>query len=60
MSKGGSNRFLTTVEVAELLAVPVRTVRENKDRWRLPYRKVGRGLRFRERDIENWIERQAA
>jgi excisionase family DNA binding protein len=57
MAVGGSNRLLGCREVAEFLSVPERTVRENWKRWGLTAHKVGRAIRFRERDIEAWLQR---
>jgi excisionase family DNA binding protein len=56
---GGSNRLLSVVETAERLSVSVRTLREHRRAWGLPVVRVGRALRFRERDLEAWIEQQA-
>jgi len=57
---GGSNRMMTTREVAALLAVPESTVRIKWRDWQLPAYRIGKHLRFRERDVHAWIERQAA
>src|SRR4051794_5552364 len=57
-SLGGSNRLLTVVEVAEYLGVPKKTVYECWRSWGLRAYKVGRHLRFRERDIGVWLERR--
>jgi len=54
---GGSNRLIGCREVADFLSVPERTVRENWRRWGLKGHKVGRAIRFRERDIEAWLQR---
>jgi excisionase family DNA binding protein len=43
-------------EAAEFLAVPERTLRENWRRWGLSAHRVGRAIRFRERDIERWLD----
>jgi excisionase family DNA binding protein len=56
---GGSNRLIGCREAAEYLSVPERTVRDNWQRWGLLGYKVGRAIRFRERDVEAWLERQA-
>lgn len=55
MANGGSNRLIGCREVAEFLSVPERTVRENWRKWGLTAHKVGRAIRFRERDIETWL-----
>lgn len=56
VSVGGSNRLVGCREVAEFLSVPERTVRENWRRWGLKAHKVGRAIRFRERDVEAYLE----
>ena len=57
MASGGSNRLMGVPEAAEFLAVPERTLRENWRRWGLAAHRVGRAIRFRERDIECWLEK---
>jgi excisionase family DNA binding protein len=56
MAVGGSNRLVSCAQAAEYLSVPERTVRDNWRRWGLPAHKIGRAVRFRERDIETFIE----
>jgi excisionase family DNA binding protein len=57
---GGSNRMLSSREVAAILSVPERTVRDKWREWRLPAYRIGKHLRWRERDVYAWIDRQAA
>jgi excisionase family DNA binding protein len=57
---GGSNRMLSARDVAAILAVPERTVRDKWREWQLPAYRIGRHLRWRERDLYAWIERQDA
>jgi len=57
---GGSNRLLSARDVAAILAVPERTVRDKWREWQLPAYRIGRHLRWRERDVYAWIDRQAA
>lgn len=57
---GGSNRLLSARDVAAILAVPERTVRDKWREWGLPAYKIGKHLRWRERDVQAWIDRQAA
>jgi excisionase family DNA binding protein len=57
---GGSNRLLSARDVAAILAVPERTVRDKWREWQLPAYKIGKHLRWRERDVYAWIDRQAA
>jgi hypothetical protein len=63
--KGGAlERLLSTEEVAEVLGRPPRTLRQ----WRYlgvgpTYLKVGAAVRYRPRDVEEWLraqEREAA
>lgn len=57
---GGSNRFLSPQEVADMLGIPVSTVYDKWRTWELPGKKFGKALRFRERDVLTWIEKQDA
>jgi excisionase family DNA binding protein len=56
---GGSNRLLSSRDVAAILAIPERTVRDKWKEWGLPAYKIGKHLRWRERDVYAWIERQS-
>ncbi|MFJ6483097.1 helix-turn-helix domain-containing protein [Streptomyces sp. NPDC091682] len=56
MTAGGSNRLLTPAEVADWLKVSDITVRNKYRSWGLKPQKVGRLLRFRERDIVAYLE----
>jgi excisionase family DNA binding protein len=40
------------------LDVPVSTLYKHWREWQLTAYRVGRALKFRERDIEAWLERQ--
>jgi excisionase family DNA binding protein len=57
---GGSNRLLSSRQVAAILGVRERTVRAMWREWQLPAYRIGKQLRWRERDVYAWIERQAA
>jgi excisionase family DNA binding protein len=57
---GGSNRLLSSRDVAAILAVPERTVRDKWKEWDLPAYRIGKHLRWKERDVYAWIERQSA
>lgn len=57
---GGSNRMLSARDVSAILAVPERTVRDKWWEWGLPAYRIGKHLRWRERDVHAWIYRQAA
>ncbi|MFE9574529.1 helix-turn-helix domain-containing protein [Streptomyces sp. NPDC006692] len=56
MTRGGSNRLLTPEEVAEWLRVSATTVRNEYRAWGRKPQKVGRLLRFRERDIVIYLD----
>ncbi|WP_411120571.1 helix-turn-helix domain-containing protein [Streptomyces sp. x-19] len=56
MTQGGSNRLLTPEEVADWLKVSEITVKNKYRAWGLKPQKVGRLLRFRERDIVAYLE----
>ena len=57
---GGSNRLLSSRDVATILAIPERTVRDGWKEWGLPAYRIGKHLRWKERDVYAWIERQSA
>jgi excisionase family DNA binding protein len=54
---GGSNRLLTSTEVGDMLGLPERTIRAQWRAWGLPAVRIGRALRFRERDVHAFIDR---
>ena len=56
MSAGSSNRLLTPEEVASRLKVSETTVKNKYRTWGLRPQKVGRLLRFRERDIVAYLD----
>jgi excisionase family DNA binding protein len=60
MPQGGSNKLLSIPQTAEKLNQKERTVREYWRKWGLRGYRVGRTIQFRERDIEAWIEQNAA
>jgi excisionase family DNA binding protein len=60
MSSGGSNRFLGTDELADMFGVPVSTIRNEWKAWGLPGVKIGRYVKFRERNVEAWIDARTA
>jgi excisionase family DNA binding protein len=57
---GGSNRMLSIRDLAELLGISERTVRDQWRTWGLTGYRIGRHLRFREREIHAWIDSQTA
>ncbi|MDA8320798.1 MAG: helix-turn-helix domain-containing protein [Actinomycetota bacterium] len=50
--------MLTAAEVAEYLGVPVKTIYARWQDWGLTACRVGRHLRFRQRHVEDWLDRQ--
>jgi excisionase family DNA binding protein len=57
---GGSNRLLSAREVGAILGIPERTVREKWREWKLPAYRIGKHLRWREREVHAWIDRNTA
>lgn len=55
---GGSNRMLNTGEAAEYIGIGYKTFLNNWRRWGLKGRRVGRRVMFRERDLEEWLDKQ--
>ncbi len=55
--RGGSNTILTPAEVADWLKVSEATIKNKYRHWGLKAQKVGRLLRFRERDIVAYLDR---
>jgi excisionase family DNA binding protein len=62
MPSGGSNRLLSAAEAAQYIGRKERTFREYWRTWGISGYRVGRSLRFRERELENWLQahREAA
>ena len=58
--RGGSNRLLTPTQTAEFLAVPLSTLYSNWRIWGLTAYRIGKHLRFRERDLELWLRGRIA
>jgi excisionase family DNA binding protein len=57
---GGSNKMLSAREVAAILSVPERTVREKWRDWELPAYRIGKHLRWKEREVYAWVDRHVA
>ncbi|MFE4024365.1 helix-turn-helix domain-containing protein [Streptomyces sp. NPDC059101] len=57
LTAGGGNRLLTPEEVAAWLKVSEITVKNKYRAWGIKAQKVGRLLRFRERDIAAYLEK---
>ena len=58
LNLGGSNRLMPLADAAAYLAVRPEQLRKNHRGWDIPCLKVGRELRFRQRDLNAWIERR--
>jgi len=54
------NRLLTPEQIAELLGVKQSTIYQWTHQGFIPHVKVGRLVRFREADIEKWLEKRSA
>lgn len=54
-----ADRLLTAAEVAELLGFSAATILDWAEAGKLPHFKInGRALRFRESEVEAWLEQQ--
>jgi excisionase family DNA binding protein len=51
--------LLDTAEIAEMLCMSVSTIRKWVHFGFIPHVKLGRAVRFREKDVEAWIEERA-
>jgi excisionase family DNA binding protein len=60
MGSGGSNRLLNLAEAADLLSVPETRLRGYWKTWGIKAYKVGRELRFKERDLWTYVEQHPA
>jgi excisionase family DNA binding protein len=49
-------KLLDTAEIAEQLGMSVSTIRKWVHYGFIPHVKLGRAVRFREKDIQTWIE----
>lgn len=58
---GGSNKLLPLADAASVLAIEPDKLRRHWKRWGVGgVYKVGRELRFRERDLNAWLAKRAA
>ena len=55
--KGGSNQLLSAAATASQLDISVDTLYRQWEEWGMVGYRIGRALKFRERDIEAFIER---
>jgi excisionase family DNA binding protein len=53
-----ADRLLTAAEVADLLAVPTRWIREHTRGGLIPHVKLGRYVRYDRADVLAWIDAQ--
>lgn len=60
VGSGGSNRVLDLAEAADFLRVPPTRLRGYWKAWGIKAHKVGRELRFLERDLVSYIEQHPA
>jgi excisionase family DNA binding protein len=54
----GADRLLTAAEIAEMLAVPERWVREHTRGGMIPHVQLGRYRRYRREAVVQWLEAQ--
>jgi excisionase family DNA binding protein len=54
----GVDRLLTAGELAELLGVPTRWIRENTRSGAIPHIALGRYRRYAWTDVAEWLEQQ--
>lgn len=53
-----TDRLLTAAEIAEMLAVPERWVRDHTRSGRIPAVRLGRYVRYRREAVLAWVEAQ--
>jgi excisionase family DNA binding protein len=53
-----TDRLLTAGEIAEMLAVPERWVRDHTRGGLIPHLRLGRYVRYREESVLAWLEQQ--
>ena len=59
MSEDNGNRLLTAKQVAEMLQISEGWVHEAARNGDLPYIALGRYKRFRQHEVEEWVESKA-
>jgi excisionase family DNA binding protein len=55
---GGNTQLVSMREAAARLNVPLSTFQKHYREWGVPARKVGRSVKFMERELLAWIEAQ--
>ncbi len=56
MPRGGSNKCLSVREAAEHLGIAVGTLRNSYRKWGLEVVRVGGSIKFRERELERYLD----
>ncbi len=51
-------RFITVDDLADVLGVPPSWIYERTARGEIPFYRVGRYVRFRLSEVEDWLEQQ--
>jgi excisionase family DNA binding protein len=57
---GGSNKYIPAKEAAEFLGVHPDTLYRKWQEWGIPGVRIGTRLKFRVRDLEEWLRKQEA
>jgi len=53
-------KLLTPQEIAEVLGVQPSTIYQWTHQGYIPHVKLGKFVRFKEKDVEKWVERKAS
>ena len=59
MAPGGSNKLIGLEAAAAYLDVPKRTLYRKPHKWGLVGYRIGRAIKFRERDIESYLRAES-
>lgn len=60
MKRNDREQLMTAAELAAYLNLAEKTIRNRVSAGTMPYLKVGPSLRFRRKEIDQWIETQTA
>lgn len=60
MDGNNAERWLTAEEVAEHLGYSVRTIYDKVQRKEIPHQRIGRTLRFRRAEVDEWVTGETA
>ena len=55
---GGSTQLISMREAAARLDIPLSTFHKHYREWGVPARRIGRSVKFMERELLAWIEAQ--